>query len=258
MNAYLESYLRKQDYEAVTRDCIRWIRTWFDSNGPASPAVIGISGGKDSTVVAALCREALGKDRVFGVLMPNGVQPDISVSRHVVDYLDIAHTEINIRSAYDALRSSLCSALSCEELTPQSLINLPPRLRMTVLYAVSQNRNGRVSNNGNRSERYVGYCTLYGDAAGDFSPLAGLTVTEVRIIGRILGLPSEFIEKAPSDGLSGKTDEDALGFTYEQLDTYILTGFCDDEARKAEMDRRHASNLFKVSPMPMFLKEEKQ
>lgn len=242
---------KKKNINNVANDCIKWIKNWFDENGPESPAVIGISGGKDSTVVAALCCEALGKERVFGVLMPNGVQPDIGVSEKVIEYLGIRNMTVNIHEAVEGVKNSVGM-----ELSQQAVINLPPRIRMATLYAVSQSMNGRVSNNCNRSENYVGYSTIFGDAAGDFSPLANLTVREVKEVGRVLGLPEEFIEKPPSDGLTGKTDEDNFGFTYEQLDEYILTGRCDDDAVREAIDRRHRANLFKLKPMAEFMPEQ--
>ena len=224
MNDHLKNYLEARDYNAITHACIQWIRDWFQQNGPDSPAVIGISGGKDSSAVAALCVEALGRDRVFGVMMPNGVQCDIDVSKRVVQHLAIPHATINIKDSVDAVKRTVLEGIGGEALANQVNINLPPRIRMATLYAVSQNRNGRVSNNCNRSENFVGYSTIFGDAAGDFSPLGNLTVAEVKCVGRCLGLPEEFVEKPPADGLSDRTDEDALGFTYEALDTYILTG----------------------------------
>lgn len=255
MNDLLERYIKAQNYEKITEDCIAWIRSWFEKNGSDSPAVIGISGGKDSTAVAALCAEALGKDRVFGVLMPNGVQPDIDVSRAVVKHLGIKSAEVNIRDGFLGIENAVISGLGCGELSRQTVINLAPRLRMAAQYAVSQSLNGRVSNNSNRSEKYVGYSTIFGDSAGDFSPLSDLTVTEVRIVGRILGLPAEFVEKPPSDGLSSRTDEDAFGFTYEDLDTYILTGECENEITRQRIEQRHRANLFKLQPMAAFRKE---
>jgi NAD+ synthase len=251
MNEKLRAYLASRDYDTITRGCVEWIRSWFAENGPASPAVIGISGGKDSSVVAALCREALGRDRVFGVLMPNSVQPDIHVSRLLVEHLDIPHAEVNIAESVLGVRNSVLAAGLA--FTDQMTINLPPRIRMTTLYAVSQCMNGRVSNNCNRSENYVGYSTVFGDAAGDFSPLANLTVTEVKQVGRCLGLPEMFVEKPPSDGLTDRTDEDNFGFTYEDMDTYILTGFCPDEEIRERIDRRHKANLFKLRPMPEYV-----
>ena len=252
MNQNLSDYLAKRDYAKIGQDCIVWIREWFEKNGPASPAVIGISGGKDSTTVAALCVKALGKDRVFGVLMPDGVQKDIDVSKRVVEYLGIRHAVIDIHNSVEAVKASVASGVENPAFNTQSLTNIPPRIRMTTLYAVSQTMNGRVSNNCNRSENYVGYSTIFGDAAGDFSPLANLTVAEIKEIGKALGLPSEFVEKVPADGLSDRTDEDAFGFTYEQLDTLILTGFCENEEIQEKIEKRHAANLFKLRPMPEF------
>lgn len=250
MNSYLSEYLAGRDYRQITSICVDWIRGWFSENGKASPAVIGISGGKDSSVVAALCAEALGRDRVFGVMMPDRIQPDINVSKDLIDFLAIPSAEVNVGCAVSAVKQSVADAGI--EASSRMSINIPPRIRMTTLYAVSQCMDGRVSNNGNRSEKYTGYSTLFGDSAGDFSPLANLTATEVIEIGKCLGLPGRFIYKAPSDGLTGKTDEDNFGFTYEQLDTYILTGYCESEEIKKRIDARHSANLFKLKPMPEF------
>lgn len=255
MNRNLRDYLAKRDYAEIARACIAWIQNWFAENGPSSPAVIGISGGKDSSTVAALCVKALGKDRVFGVLMPDGEQKDIDVSRRVVEFLGIRSAVIDIHSTVEAVKHSVAEGLKDASFSTQSLTNIPPRVRMTTLYAVSQTMNGRVSNNCNRSENYVGYSTIFGDAAGDFSPLANLTVAEVKEVGRALGLPVEFVEKVPADGLSDRTDEDAFGFTYEALDTYILTGVCEEETVRETIEKRHAANLFKLQPMPEFKPE---
>ncbi len=250
VNEFLKEYISERDYAAVARRAADWIAAWFEKNGKDSPVVIGISGGKDSTVVAALCVRALGKERVFGVLMPNGLQPDIGTSYDVVKTLGIKYAEINIDEAYDGVVASMRGA-GIEPGT-QTLVNLAPRIRMSTLYAVSQSLGGRVSNNGNRSERYVGYMTVWGDTAGDFAPLAGLTVTEVRLVGEALGLPTRFVHKPPSDGLTGKTDEDNLGFSYETLDTYILTGVCPDADARRLIDAKHRANLFKTLPMASF------
>ena len=238
------------DVQKVTKDVIEWTRDWFSVNGPGCNAVIGISGGKDSTVTAAVCAEALGPDRVIGVLLPNGEQHDIDVARAVVKHLGIRSYELNIKPAYDAIYGAVEEAVGF--VSDQSRINLPPRIRMTTLYAVSQCNNGRVANTGNLSEDWVGYSTRYGDGAGDFGPLCQLTVQEVKAIGRYLGLPSEFVDKVPIDGLCGKTDEDNLGFTYAVLDRYIRTGEIDDPATKAKIDRMHALNLYKLRMMPAF------
>lgn len=241
----------------VTEDCVAWIRNFFEENGPGCNAVLGISGGKDSSVAAALCVRALGKERVVGVLMPNGEQSDIDMSRLLVAHLGIRSVVINIRQAFDGMLTAMQEGELLEGMeqvspTTQTIANLPPRLRMAAVYAVSQSVNGRVVNTCNLSEDHVGYSTRYGDSVGDFSPLSRLTVQEVKAIGRELGLPEVLIEKVPSDGLCGKTDEDNLGFTYEVLDRYIRTGVCDDPEVKEKIDRRHRQNLFKLKLMPCF------
>lgn len=237
------------DVEKITNDCVEWIREFFEKNGKDCNAVVGISGGKDSSVAAALCVKALGKDRVIGVLMPSGVQHDIDMAYMLVNHLGIKHYEINIKSAVDAIKGEIAKEI---ELTEQSVINLPPRIRMSTLYAVSQSVNGRVVNTCNLSEDWVGYSTRYGDAAGDFSPMSNLTVAEVKLIGAHLGLPKALVEKVPIDGLCSKTDEENLGFTYEVLDKYIRTGECEDKQTKELIDKKHKANLFKLEMMPCF------
>ena len=239
------------DASKVKSACVQWIRDWFEENGPGCNAVIGISGGKDSSVVAGLCVEALGRDRVIGVTMPNGVQPDIADSERLIEHLGIRRYDVNIGTTFDALMAEVEAKLG-HEASSQTRINMAPRLRMTALYAISQSNNGRVANTCNLSEDWVGYSTRYGDAAGDFSPLGGLTVAEVVAVGKELGLPLDLVEKTPSDGLCGKTDEDNLGFTYAVLDRYIRTGICEDPSTRALIDRKHEMNLFKLKPIPHF------
>ena len=235
--------------------CVVWIRDFFEKNGSDCNAIIGISGGKDSSVVAALCVEALGKDRVVGVLMPCGEQSDIDMAKCLVEHLGIRSVEVNIKKTVDALFAEIEKVT---ELTSQTRINLPPRVRMTTLYAIGQSMNGRVANTCNLSEDWVGYSTRYGDAAGDFSPLANLTVTEVKQIGMELGLPDKLVEKAPSDGLCGKTDEDNLGFTYAMLDRYIREGICENVNIKNRIDELHKKNKFKLELMPCFKMTDKE
>ena len=247
----------------ITRDTVngvvKWIQDFFDKNSDNGNAVLGISGGKDSSVAAALCVEALGKDRVIGVLMPNGEQADIGYAIELCKTLGIRHTVVNIANAVNAICDEMKlnngfveAPIFQYEVSQQTMINLPARIRMATVYAVSQSNNGRVVNTCNLSEDYIGYSTRYGDAAGDFSPLAHFTVGEVIQIGKILGLPDMFVNKVPSDGLCGKTDEDNLGFTYEVLDKYIRTGVCEDEGIKKLIDRKHELNKFKLELMPTF------
>lgn len=238
------------DAKKVKNEIVEWIRNWFEQNGKDCMAVVGISGGKDSSVVAALCVEALGKDRVIGVLMPQGEQSDIEYSKMLVNFLDITRITCNIEGAVNEVLESFEGVVSP---TPQTTTNLPARIRMATLYAISQSVNGRVANTCNLSEDWVGYATKYGDAAGDFSPLSQLTVTEVKAIGRELGLPSELVDKTPTDGLCGKTDEDNLGFTYAELDAYIRDGIEPNEEVKAKIDLMHEKNLFKLQLMPGFV-----
>ena len=229
-------------------DCCRWIKDWFDKNGKGCKAVVGISGGKDSSVVAAILVKALGKDRVLGVLMPNGEQPDIGYSHMLCDHLGIENVTINIKDAVDGLKG----AVNGVEVSEQARVNLSPRIRMATLYYISQSVNGRVANTCNLSEDYVGYSTRYGDSVGDFSPLSCFTVTEVKMMGRYLGVPAPLIDKPPSDGLCGKTDEDNLGFTYDTLDKYIRDGILPPKEQKEKIDRLHEINLFKLRYMDCF------
>lgn len=236
----------------VKNDCVEWIKQFFEENGKGCNAVIGISGGKDSSVAAALCVEALGKDRVIGVLMPCGEQHDIDMAYLLVNHLGIRHYVVNVKDAVEGVLNNLPAGL---EINAQTRTNLPPRIRMATLYAVSQSSNGRVVNTCNLSEDWVGYSTRYGDAAGDFSPLSHLTVAEIKEIGRLIGLPDVLVDKTPIDGLCGKTDEDNLGFTYAVLDSYIRTGEIDDPETKEKIDRMHRNNLFKLQLMPSFKPE---
>jgi NAD+ synthase len=250
------------DVVKVKNDCVQWIRDWFEANGKGCNAVIGISGGKDSSVVAALCVEALGKDKVVGVLMPNGKQSDIEDSIDLVEHLGIPFTQVNICDGCDGIIKKIDNMYiqqpdgsrrgSFIEISEQTKINLPPRIRMATLYAISQSVNGRVANTCNLSEDWVGYSTRWGDSVGDFSPLANLTSEEVVAIGDACELPYELTHKTPSDGLCGKTDEDNLGFTYAVLNKYIRTGVCEDEATKAKIDDKHEKNLFKLQPIQAF------
>ena len=253
------------DAVKAKNDCVQWIRDWFEENGKECCATVGISGGKDSSVVAALCVEALGKDRVIGVLMPNGIQKDIIDAIKVVTHLGIKYTIINIQNSYDSILENIDDMFIPErdgyeeiKISEQAKINLAPRIRMATLYAVSQSVNGRVVGTDNASEAYIGYSTRWGDNVADLMPILHFTSEEVVVIGDVLGLPYELTHKVPSDGLCGKTDEDNFGFTYEVLNKYIRTGVCEDDTIKAKIDERHQKNLFKLQPIPSFLYKEEE
>jgi NAD+ synthase len=243
---------------------VQWIANWFKKNGRYCNAVIGISGGKDSSVAAALCVQALGKDRVIGVLMPNGVQKDIDDAVKIVTHLGIKYTVVNIAKAFYATLNNMGEMFMPDrdgyeefKISEQTKINLSPRIRMSTLYAVSQSVNGRVVGTDNASEAFIGYSTRWGDNVADLMPLINLTTNEVIAIGDELGLPYDLVHKTPSDGLCGKTDEDSFGFTYGVLNKYIRTGVCEDEEAKALIDDKHNKNLFKLQPIPSFPYEEK-
>lgn len=232
------------DYSVLKDQCVAWIRDWFGRNGSSCSAVLGMSGGKDSTIAAALCAEALGPDRVIGVAMPAEGQ-SLNEADEICKYLGIRYLCLpigKIEAACDELGSLLSEGFSV-----QTLQNIPPRIRMTMLYAVAQSTNGMVANTCNYSEDYIGYATLYGDAAGSFAPFGRLCVREVRGIGHALGLPAKWVDKVPDDGLPHSSpDEQKFGFTYDMLDTYIREGVCEDEAVKSKIDSMHRRNLFKT------------
>ena len=237
---------------------IEWIKQYFNDNGKDCNAIIGISGGCDSSVTAALLVKALGKDRVIGVLMPNGNQYDIDCSYQLVKFLDIKHYVININKPYLELTNEIDTKLKIDSKSYDIYrTNTPSRLRMATLYGISGLFNGRVANTCNLSEDYVGYSTKFGDSAGDFSPISNFTKTEVRELGEELGLPKNLIYKVPEDGMSFKSDEEKLGFTYEVLDKYIRTGEIDDLKIKEKIDKMHLANLHKIQLMPSYKKDGK-
>lgn len=262
-NMNYPDYMKSFDAVKIKNEIVEWIKEWFANNGSGCNAIIGISGGKDSSIVAALCVEALGKDRVLGVLMPQGEQADICDAYTLVNHLGIDNITVDIQDSVSDIICSIYNGLigntvlgknfqtiSSNDISEQSRINLPPRIRMSTLYAVSQSFNGRVANTCNLSEDYVGYSTRWGDSVGDFSPISNLTTDEVIAVGLACGLPKELVIKTPADGLCGKTDEDNLGFSYSVLNEYIRTGVCEDEAVKNKIDILHNKNLFKMQPIP--------
>lgn len=242
--------LTEKETLALIDRMVAWMREHMNNIG-AKQAVVGISGGKDSATVAALCVKAFGKDRVYGVLMPNGNQSDIDFALGICHALDIKHDTLNIAPVMNAFQEILGDSTLISEISRQTQLNLPPRVRMSLLYAVAQSIDGVVINTSNLSEDWVGYATIYGDTTGAFSPLATLTTDEVIQVGKALGIEKRFLVKPPSDGLTGKTDEDVLGFTYEELNTYIRTGIINDHL-KEKIDDLHRKSRFKFQAIPMF------
>lgn len=228
---------------------VQWLRDYYDNNGNPLNAVVGCSGGKDSSVVLAALVEAIGAERVYAILMPNGIQSDIKDSYKICELLGLKPHLCNIGDGYKGILNSVSEEFNISE---QTKINLAPVLRMATLKAISQSVNGRFTSNGNLSEIYLGWFTLDGDDRGAIKPLANLTVTEVIAVGKELGLPDWAINKTPSDGLCGDTDEQKMQISYSKLDNYIRTGFIDDIEMKNRIDDRHCTNLFKQEQALIF------
>lgn len=210
--------LNEFDTQCVMQACINWIKDYFTTTN-GSIAIVGISGGKDSTVTAAILSKALGNDSVIGILMPNGIQKDIEYSYKVCKELGIKSRILNVNPMYDYL---LKEVQSFNEIDVRFVSNTPARLRMVTLYAIASNIKGaRVVNTCNLSESVVGWETYGGDGFGDFSPIGLLTKTEVCSIGHALDLSSDLVDKIPDDGMCGMSDEDKFGFTYNELDMMI-------------------------------------
>lgn len=226
---------------------LKWIQNYFLNNGPNSKAIIGISGGIDSTTCAYLLTQALGKDRVIGILMPNGEQHDLNVSLDIVSELGIKYHIININDIYKESFNSIPYEYHDKDLYNRIKINTPARIRANMLYNISDSIGGRVCNTSNLSEDYVGYNTKFGDTVGDFAPLMKLTKTEVKELARELNVPEKFVSKPPEDGLTGLTDEQKLGFNYNVLDKYIRTGIIDDLELKEKIDNMHLRSIHKIS-----------
>lgn len=233
--------------DAFNRIQEHW-RKWSDSVG-TKKWVIGISGGKDSTVVAALAARIFGKESVYGVMMPNGYQGDLMDAMEVCRTLGINRYKVSIFNAYESmiteLKLNVFNFEGYEEASYDTKTNLPARLRMCTLYAIAQTVGGMVLNTCNLSEDCVGYCTAFGDNAGSYAPIQGLTVTEIRQLGDWLGLPHELVHKTPVDGLQNKTDEEKLGFTYADLDRYIREDVGTEEF-KAKINALYRKNKFKT------------
>lgn len=261
----------KEKYNQI----IQFLRTYFEkTNGKG--AVIGISGGKDSTIVAKLLVDAVGKENVLGVLMPNGEQKDIEDSKRVCELLDIDYTIVNISDAYESMIDGIQSVYDSNlpnvyggytkngrslSISDKALTNIPPRIRMTILYAIAQSLGYRVAGTGNKSEAFIGWFTKWGDGGCDIDPIAHLTCTEVIELGDYLGLPYDLVHKTPADGLTSKSDEENLGFTYAEIDRliykhdflistgYVIEPFTDREKEILKMHDRayHKTSVIKLA-----------
>ena len=246
---------RIKDYKKLKDECINWIRNWFEENGKGCNAIIGISGGKDSTIVAKLCVEALGVDRVIGVSLPG-------IGQTNEDAIEVAEAlGIELRTIYlgDLLEETMGAAWF--EPTPNAELNLPARFRMMMLYYVAQSFNGRVIGTSNASENYIGYFTKWGDGASDCEPIGNLTVSEVKKLGHELRIPRRFVDKTPDDGLpNSKPDEEKFGFSYEMIDRYICGDFENiPEWIQKKIEKMHEGSLFKTNVTMMidnFMPEE--
>ncbi|MCQ2286071.1 MAG: NAD(+) synthase [Bacteroidales bacterium] len=246
------------DAQKTKDDLVQWIRDWFENNGKDCNAVIGMSGGKDSTIMTALCVEALGRERVIGVGMPDAGQ-DLHAADEIAQFFGIQFVEANIGGMTSALKELFAQGGNQNQfpwkfnLSVQAEQNMPPRLRMVTLYAISQSNNGRVMGTCNLSENYIGYFTKFGDGASDVEPLAELTVTELLKIGDLMGIPYKWVHKIPTDDLPhSKSDEEKFGFTYETLDKYIRGIEIPDTETKDKIDRMHRNNAFKLRPVETF------
>ena len=249
------------DAKQLTEQVINWTRNYLNSFGGETKAIIGISGGIDSSTAAALCVAAVGKERVIGILMPNGVQHDIDKSKKLVEFLQIRSYVLNISDIQNDYTKVLTEAFDFDSVVKNKVYysNNPARVRMAMLYAVSAIiGNCRVCNTCNKSETYVGYDTRWGDQCGDFSPIGNIVKTDVKEIAKVLGLPQDLVEKPPEDGMLLKadgtymTDEENFGFTYDVLDHYLKTGEIADIKTKDRIEALHSKSLFKVQPIPTF------
>lgn len=240
-----------RDYSELKDEIVIWLRTWFDENGKDCNAVVAMSGGKDSTIVAALCVEALGKDRVIGVGIPDTGQ-GLNDADKIAEYLGIKFLEFPIGGLTDEIKSVFPGHMS-----KQTEQNIPPRLRMTVLYAVSQSNNGRVIGTCNASENYVGYFTRYGDGASDVEPIGSLTVRQVKGVGYALGLPAQWVDRIPDDGLPNSAPDDEKfakwGFSYAAIDDYLTKGTSGDKKVDEAIESMHQKTKFKMGLGQMFV-----
>lgn len=248
--------MAKREYEYKFNPAIAFARiaehwyNWAEETG-AKKFIIGLSGGKDSSVAAALAVKIFGAKNVIGVAMPNGTmrKEDVDLVASLCSELGLKYGvnyfNADISLAFGSILNELKS-WNTFEVSKDTEVNLPARLRMTMLYAFGQSLGARVICTGNLSENMVGYATIYGDHAGAYAPLADLTVQEVIQLGEWLGLDEKYTRKVPDDGLCGQTDEDKFGFAYETLDKFIRYGDLEDDKLEMKIMNLYDKNKFKL------------
>jgi len=235
----------------MRNEILEWFKSWYKENAVGCTAVLGISGGLDSSLAAAMAKEVFGKHKVFGVMMPNGTQADLTDSYDLVRHLGIDFEEINIASIYDSMNAALKIIPGFDGVNYVYRTNTPARIRTTIIYGVAAQMNGRVIGTNNLSEDFTGYFTK-GSTVCDVAPLANLTKTEIKALAYEMGLPEHLIEKRPADGLSMKSDEDNFGFSYAELDQYLRTGWIDSATSIGKIDKLFESSKHKRCSAPSF------
>lgn len=236
----------KFNVEKCYEEIIKWTREWFEKNGNDKKAIIGMSGGKDSTITAALLVKSLGKERVIGVMMPD-INQGLNDADKICEWLGIKCMKVDLAEITTAFNPYILTGDVDLQWSKQTLQNIPPRIRMTMLYAIAQTYNGFVSNNCNLCEDYIGYSTKWGDAAGDFSLLAKLTVDEIKQLGDYMGIPKEWVHKTPDDGLPfSSPDEEKFGFSYHILSDYIRGIAQPEQEIRDKILKMHQVNLHKL------------
>ena len=257
--------LEKEELIKQAEGAITWIKEYVKQTG-AKGVVVGNSGGKDSATVIAMATKALGKENVVAVSMPcHSISNDFDDAKLVADTFGVKFLKVDLTDTYNELekaihisigQESLEEAFQIKELSNEATINIKPRLRMTTLYGIAQSLGYLVIGTGNLCEAMVGYTTKWGDNGSDFNPIGNFTVDEVLEIGKYLGVPEKILQKAPNDGLGGKTDEEKMGIKYSQIAEMIETGTTEESAKK-EILKRYNASKHKRELVPVYTFERK-
>ena len=242
--------LEKQVLEREAKNAIEWIKEYVEKT-KAKGIVIGNSGGKDSATVLAMAVKAIGKERVISVAMPCfSKETDLVDAKLVADTFEVPLLKIDLSSAYQEMENEINCQIP-QGLTQEAIINIKPRLRMTTLYGIAQTLGYLVIGTGNLCEAMVGYTTKWGDNSSDLNPIGNFTVEEVLAIGKMLGVPEKILQKAPSDGLGGQTDEEKMGIQYRQIEEMIEKGSTEEKA-KQEIIKRYQNSKHKRKTVPIY------